>query len=297
MPVDAGAPAVALGAALNKPVAGEASHVLPPASAPAAHTDDEYGEMTTGAHQHIFDSFKLENGQVLEQVHVDYSTYGTLNAARDNVLVVCHALTGNANLHTWWGGLLGPARAFDTDRYFIVCANILGSCYGTTGPASPHPRDPNHRPYRHRFPNVTVRDTVHLHARLLTEVLHVTAIPCVVGGSLGGMQTLEWAASYPDLVQSFITIACGPDHSPWQIAFGEVQRQAIYADPCWQEGNYTAEAPPTRGLAVARQMAMVSYRTPQAYEHKFARRTNDRQGTSQCLLAQQALHGWLIAVV
>jgi homoserine O-acetyltransferase len=210
---------------------------MPLPQEPAPDADDEYGEMRADGHTHIFDAHRLENGSALQQVPVNYKTWGTLNPERDNALVVCHALTGNASLDSWWGDLLGPGRPFDTSRYFIVCANILGSCYGTCGPASVNPA--TQRPYGSAFPAVTVRDTVRLHARLLREALGVQSVACVVGGSLGGMQTLEWACCEPAMVRAVVAMACGADHAPWQIAYGESQRQAIYADTNWR-GTPTA---------------------------------------------------------
>eukprot|EP00730_Choanoeca_flexa_P015686 TRINITY_DN7258_c0_g1_i1.p1 TRINITY_DN7258_c0_g1~~TRINITY_DN7258_c0_g1_i1.p1 ORF type:complete len:427 (+),score=91.65 TRINITY_DN7258_c0_g1_i1:94-1374(+) len=259
-----------------------------PARGSVAHdNDDEYGNLEADGLNHIFDRVTTESGATLHEVAVNYKTFGKLNEAGDNAMIVCHALTGNASLDAWWGELLGPQRPFDTDKYFVVCANILGSCYGTCGPSSLNPK--TERPYGSQFPDVTVRDSVRLHARLVTEVLGVRQIHCVIGGSLGGMQTLEWAALEHDwrrnpttaprtfdssrgFVQRIVPMACGADHSAWQIAFGEAQRQAIYADPHWHGGDYFDQAAtPTAGLGVARQMAMISYRTPQAYRAKFGR--------------------------
>ena len=263
---------------------------------------DEYGELTSEGETFVKHDFVLENGFVFPFVQLRYQTYGTLNDARDNVLVVCHALTGNASLHSWWGNLLGDHKAFDTSKYFIVCCNILGSCYGSTNPQSINPK--TGIPYGKDFPNVSVRDTVRLQLLLLKEELQVRSIRSVIGGSFGGMQAMEFAVlegsscanntlsekhnnnnhnhnhnpatttttTTPTVadecyVRSVIPIACGAMHTAWQIAISEVQRQVIYADPLWNDDPFLA----TKGLDVARQMAMISYRTPQGYQTKFGR--------------------------
>lgn len=259
----------------------------------SAGMDDEYGEMTTDGHTYTHPSpFRLESGQYLPRAELRYMTYGTLNETRDNVLVVCHALTGNASLHSWWGDLLGPGRTFDTDRYFVVCCNILGSCYGSTGPVSVDggngegDREPGGA-YGIDFPDVSVQDTVKLQLHLLHDHLRLRSIKCVVGGSFGGMQAVEFAAqagspSSPfatasaagplPFVRSAVPIACGSHHTAWQIAVGEAQRQAIYADPKWRNGRPDPEDPALAGLSVARQIGMISYRTSRGYDAKFGRR-------------------------
>ena len=236
--------------------------------------NDEYGAMTDEGETYETPRFELESGAVLEPAVVRYQTYGTLNARRDNAMVVCHALTGNASLHSWWGGMLGPGKLFDPERYFVICANILGSCYGTSGPTSINPR--TGEPYGADFPDVTVRDTVKLHMQMVREGLGVRQVACVVGGSLGGMQTLEWAyMGGPKFVRAIIPMSCGPEHHPWQIGISETQRQAIYADPKWRGGHYPPDDPPRAGLSVARQIAMVSYRSHSAYSEKFGRKRVD----------------------
>ena len=223
----------------------------------------------SGMSKWICPSFTTESGVTLQQVAVSYQTYGQLNAAKDNVLVVCHALTGHAALHDWWGSLLGPGLAFDTSRYFVVCANLLGSCYGTAGPTEVNPA--TGQLWGADFPVVTVRDSVQLHQRLLFEGLGVSKVASAIGGSLGGMQALEWGFSGTDRVQSLVALACNAKHSAWQVAINHVQRQAIFADPNWLDGRYTAAAPPSSGLSIARQFAMISYRTQQVYQTKFGR--------------------------
>lgn len=263
-----------------------ASQEAAAAAVPVAAMKDEYGVMDDSGHTYVYGDgtspYPLECGDVLPAAQLRYQTYGELNAARDNVLVVCHALTGNASLHSWWGDLLGPGRAFDTDRYFVVCCNILGSCYGSTGPSSDNPHRPG-RTYGKDFPDVSVKDTVRLQLLMLQQDLRVNAVQAVIGGSFGGMQAMEYAAQAgsvtygeffdlrrPDrpFVRCVVPIACGAAHTAWQIGVSEVQRQAIYKDPHWN-GPHPEQA--TAGLEVARQLGMISYRTPVGYESKFGR--------------------------
>lgn len=232
--------------------------------------DDEYKQVAhAGAHSGVFrprGRLTLESGATLDGVEVAYTTYGTLNEARDNVLVLCHALTGDSLVHQYWDAMVAPRW---TDKYFVVCSNILGSCYGTTGPTSTNPA--TDKPYGPTFPAVSLRDAVALQKRLLQEELKVQQVHSVIGGSLGGMLTLEWAFEGEAFVKSFVAIACGSHQSGWQIGHGELQRQAIYLDPLYQNGAYDPATPPVQGLALARQMAMMSYRTHAAYTEKFGR--------------------------
>jgi len=260
--------------------AGDGGGPAASSAASSADLEDEYGDMDDSGDTHVIPLVRLECGAELRDVRVRYNTFGSLNAARDNVLVVCHALTGNARLDTWWGAMLGPGKAFDTDKYLVYCANILGSCYGSTGPRDEDPA--TGLPYGASFPAVTVRDTVAAHAAALTAPAEqggvgAASVACVIGGSFGGMQTLEWAAMFPHLVRAAMPIACGARHHAWQIAISECQRQAIRADPDWaataglpRPDGALALAP--RGLAIARMIAMVSYRTHAAFENKFGRR-------------------------
>ena len=240
---------------------------------------DEYGDMDSSGETFIVGGrgFQLECGRVLKGAQVRYRTYGTLNAAKTNAMVVCHALTGNAALDSWWGDMLGPGKLFDDTKYFIVCSNILGSCYGTTGPTEVNP-DTGKR-YGTTFPDVTIRDAVRLQIALVKEGLHIAQVAAVVGGSLGGMQALEWVLlGGPQFVKKAIVMCCGPAHTAWQIAISESQRQAIYADPKWKGGNYDPSAPPHSGLSVARQIAMFTYRSAPAYSTKFGRRLTNGKG-------------------
>ena len=210
--------------------------------------DDEYGSMTSdGLTYRIPGTFTLESGRTVEEVEVRYATYGTLNAGRTNCIVVCHALTGNHDLASWWGEMLGEGNVFDTSKFFIVCANMLGSCYGSSGPTSTAPARGER--YGASFPDITVRDSVRAHHAMVTHGCGVRGIACVVGGSLGGMQTLEWGALYgpssaEPCVRSLAALCCGAYHHAWQIGISETQRQAVYADPLWNGG--ASRAPPPR---------------------------------------------------
>ncbi|NLH10521.1 MAG: homoserine O-acetyltransferase, partial [Holophagae bacterium] len=209
-----------------------------------------------------------ECGATLPRVEIAYRTWGRLAAAGDNAVLVCHALTGSADVDTWWGQLLGPGRALDTDRDFVVCSNVLGSCYGTTGPASRRPGQ--RRRWGPDFPPITVRDMVHLQA-LLLEALDVRRLRLVIGGSLGGMQALEWAATFPARVDAIVSIAAPGRHSAWAIGLSEAQRAAIETDPFWEDGWYGPSTPPAAGLAAARMLAMCTYRSWESFAQRFGR--------------------------
>jgi len=232
--------------------------------------------MTTAAHSpvigttvHDLGEFELENGQILPEARIGYRSWGRLSATADNVVVVCHALTGSPDVDLWWPGLFGPGRSLDPDRDFIICCNVLGSCYGSTGPASPAPDGRGN--WGGAFPTVTVRDIVRSQRRLLDQ-LGVRGVRLVMGGSLGGMQALEWAVQ-DERVESAAVIAAPARHSAWSIAISEAQRTAVAADPRWCDGHYDPASPPVAGLAAARQMAMCSYRTPTSLGERFDRRT------------------------
>lgn len=243
--------------------------------------DDTFGDLPAFLSRHLsretrfFDlraPLMLESGEALNDVRIAYRTWGdAANAARSAVLI-CHALTGSADVDAWWPDIIGEGRAFDPRRDFIVCSNILGSCYGTTGPVSFRPG--TRERYRAGFPRVTVRDMVELQRHLLDH-LGVERLSVVTGPSLGGMQALEWAAMYPERVESIVPIGVGGRHSAWCIAMSEAQRHAIYADPHWLDGWYTDDAAPERGLAAARMMAVVSYRSWHSFERRFGRQRRD----------------------
>lgn len=225
----------------------------------------------------------LQSGQTLAPVTIAYETYGTLNAERSNAVLVCHALTGDhfvASQHPitgkpgWWSDLVGPGKVIDTDRFFVVCANVLGGCMGSTGPKEINPE--TGQPWGLTFPVITIRDMVQAQTRLIDH-LGIEKLFCVVGGSMGAMQVLEWAARYPERVFSAIPIAGSYRHSAQNIAFHEVGRQAIMADPDWAHGAYLAEdKKPRRGLSVARMAAHITYLSEAALHRKFGRRLQDR---------------------
>ncbi|MEM7048216.1 MAG: homoserine O-acetyltransferase [Acidobacteriota bacterium] len=204
----------------------------------------------------------LDSGERLASFRLAYRTWGQLDSRRSNAVLVCHALTGNADVDQWWPELLAEGRALDPRRDFVIASNVLGGCYGSTGPASPRPGCRRH--YGPNFPHLTIRDMVRAQARLL-EHLGVRRLSLVVGGSMGGMQVLEWAALYPQRVEAIAPICVSARHSPWCIAWSSAQRRAIETDPCWRGGWYCAEKGPEQGLAVARMMALVSYRSRQSF--------------------------------
>lgn len=212
--------------------------------------------------------FTLESHTQLSDVVVAYRTWGKLANAANRAILICHALTGSADVDAWWPGIVGADGAFDPETDYIVCSNILGSCYGTTGPLSPRPGSDER--YRADFPRITVRDMVHLQKRLLDH-LGVRQLELVTGPSLGGMQALEWAALYPDRVSSIVPIGVGGKHSAWCIGMSEAQRAAIYADADWNGGYYSDDRPPRQGLAAARMMAVCSYRSWPSFHRRFGR--------------------------
>lgn len=223
-------------------------------------------------------SFRLECGVTLAPVSVAYEMYGELNADASNVILVEHAFTGDAHAAGissedgkpgWWDPMIGPGKAFDTDKYCVICSNVLAGCRGTTGPASINPAIG--KPYGMSFPVTTIADMVRLQ-RALLDALGIRKLLSVAGGSMGGMQVLEWAVSYPDDVHSAIPIATTARHSAQQIAFNEVGRQAVMADPDWNQGDYYGGEPPRRGLAVARMVGHITYMSDESMREKFGRR-------------------------
>jgi len=212
--------------------------------------------------------FDLEGGGRLEQVTVAFRTWGRLNAAGDNAVLVCHALTGSADVDDWWGGLLGPGQALDPEVDFVVATNVLGGCYGTTGPGSPDPSGAGS--LGGDFPAITIRDQVQVQAEAL-KVLGVRGLRLVVGGSMGGMQALEWAAMEPLPVGAIAAIGAPASHSPWAVGLADAQRLAIRTDPAWRNGRYDPRTPPRQGLAVARMIAMCTYRSPGSFQLRFQR--------------------------
>jgi len=226
---------------------------------------------------HHDEPFQLESEAVLNKLVIAYETYGRLSEKKDNAILICHALSGDAHVagyHRgdekpgWWDDMVGPSKAFDTDKYFVICSNVIGGCKGTSGPASINPE--TGRPYGLSFPVVTIKDMVNVQ-RILLDHLGIERLLSVSGGSMGGMQALQWAVSYPDRVKSCIPIATTFKHSAQQIAFDEVGRQAIMADPNWRKGNYYGKKPPARGLAVARMIGHITYMSDKSMEKKFGR--------------------------
>ena len=211
--------------------------------------------------------YTLESGEELREVPLAYQTWGTLDDHGENVVVVGHSLTSSSDVGAWWAGLLGPGRALDTSRYFVICVNVVGSPYGSLSPITID--EAASKPYGPSLPQATVRDVVGMQKCLLDQ-LGVRRIAFAIGGSMGGMQALEWAY-YGDYVRALVPIGVGACHSPWCIAFSEAQRQAIYADAAWQGGWYTADNPPQGGLAAARMIAMISYRSFGSFVDRFGR--------------------------
>jgi homoserine O-acetyltransferase len=229
---------------------------------------------------------KLDSGQALDRVTVAYETYGALNADKSNAILVHHALTGDQHVASphpitgkpgWWNRMVGPGKPIDTDRFHVICANVIGSCMGSTGPAS---EAADGRPYGMRFPVITVRDMVRAQVALL-DALGIARLHAVVGGSMGGMQALSFAANFPGRTARVLAIATSARHSAQNIAFHEVGRQAIMADPNWQGGGYYGTGKtPDKGLAVARMAAHITYLSEAGLTDKFGRRLQDRQARS-----------------
>jgi homoserine O-acetyltransferase len=230
------------------------------------------------------DGLALDSGAVLAPLAVAYRTYGRLNAARSNAVMICHALTGDqyvAEAHPttgkpgWWDTLVGPGKPVDTNRFFVICANVLGGCMGSSGPAeemTDAEGKPLGRPWGIEFPSVTIRDMVRAQKRLVDH-LGIPRLLAVVGGSMGGMQVLEWAATYPEMVVAAAPIACASYHSAQNIAFHEVGRAAIHGDPDWMRGRYWEDGRiPAKGLSVARMVAHITYLSEAALGRKFGRR-------------------------
>lgn len=233
-----------------------------------------------------FDSIATDGGVLIAPVDVAYETYGTLNARKTNAVLIEHAFTGDAHAAGvsadggkpgWWDNMIGPGKAFDTNQYFVICANVLGGCKGTTGPSSINPE--TGKPYAMSFPMITIGDMVRLQKKLVNH-LGIERLLAVAGGSMGGMQVLEWAVRYPDCVACAFPIATTGRHSAQQIAFNEVGRQAIMADPDWNEGNYYGAKLPARGLSVARMVGHITYMSDDSMKEKFGRRFKNKEGLS-----------------
>jgi len=222
----------------------------------------------------------MRSGETLDGFTLAYETYGTLNADHSNAILICHALSGDSHVagyytHDsdeapgWWDEAVGPGKMFDTDRFYVICSNVIGGCQGSSGPSSPAP---DGKPYALRFPFVTVPDMVQAQRHLM-DTLGIERLFAVAGGSMGAMQALQWSVDFPERVGSVLFIASTPRSSPQAIALNEIGRQAIYADPNWNRGDYYDQTPPNAGLAVARMVGHISYMSEQSLERKFGRRT------------------------
>ncbi len=232
----------------------------------------------------VLDTLPLTNGDALAPVMIAFERWGTLAPAHDNVILLCHALTGDAHARDdaheddpragWWNPLIGPGKVFDTNRFCVICSNILGGCYGTTGPTSLHPADG--QPYRLRFPLISVGDMVHAQAALL-RALGISRLYAVAGGSVGGLQALEWAIAAPMRVERAIIIAASPRLGTRGLAIDDIARQAIMGDPAWNGGDYPADGGPVIGLGIARMLGMLTYTSPEGLDQRFGRQLADRE--------------------
>ncbi|WP_407423368.1 homoserine O-acetyltransferase [Methanobrevibacter sp.] len=235
----------------------------------------------------IDEPFILESGKSLEKITVAYETYGELNNEKNNAILVCHALTGDAHAagwHVgdkkpgWWEIVIGPGKVLDTEKYFIICSNVLGGCKGTTGPSSINPLTGEE--YGLDFPVITIKDMVDVQ-KVLVDSFGINQLYAVVGGSMGGMQVLQWAVSYPEMMKKAIPIATTARSSPQQIAFNEVGRQSIFSDPNWNKGNYYGTGKiPKNGLSVARMIAHITYLSDESMYIKFGRDLQDKDEIS-----------------
>jgi homoserine O-acetyltransferase len=228
--------------------------------------------------------FKTETGATLPELEIAYNTYGNLNGSADNVIWVCHALTANSDVEAWWPGMVGEGLLFDTSKFFVVCANVLGSCYGTTGPASVNPE--TGRPWLRDFPLITVRDLVNVH-EILRKFLGIKSIHSIIGASIGGYQALEYTIMFPELIQRLILLASGTKQTPWALAFSESMRLAMEADQTFASGQPDGGK---KGLKAARSIALISYRTAEAY-NQTQKENDDEKLTSFKAATYQAYQG------
>lgn len=227
------------------------------------------------------DELLLESGQKLGGITIAYETYGKLTEKKDNAILVLHAFSGDAHaagFHKdddkpgWWDAMIGPSKAFDTAKYFVICTNVIGGCMGSTGPSSIDPA--TNKPYGLNFPIITIADMVNAQKKVV-DSFGIKKLLSVAGGSMGGMQVLQWFALYPDFVASAIPIAATMKHSPQQIAFNEVGRQSVMGDVAWSNGHYYEGTPPERGLAVARMIGHITYMSDKSMQEKFSRKLKD----------------------
>jgi homoserine O-acetyltransferase len=247
-----------------------------------------------------FEPLALESGALLGPLTLAYETYGTFNARRDNAILLLHALSGDAHAagrHSlsdrkpgWWDSMVGPGRAFDTDRYFVICSNVIGGCQGSTGPASTNPA--TGRPYGASFPIVTIGDMVRAQIRLV-EDLGIERLHAVAGGSMGGFQALEWAVAHPERLRGALLLATSARHSTQSIAWNAIGRRAIVSDPNWRSGDYYGQEPPADGLALARMIGHITYLSDVSLERKFGRAYQGGPGPRFTLAQEFALESYL----
>jgi homoserine O-acetyltransferase len=243
---------------------------------------------------------QLESGATLGPVTLAYETYGVLNAQRDNAILLLHALSGDAHAagyHSatdrkpgWWDSMVGPGRAFDTNKYFVICSNVIGGCVGSTGPGSINPA--TGKPYGASFPVITIGDMVRAQVRLI-DCLKIERLHAVAGGSMGGFQALEWATAYPDRVGSVILLATAARHSPQSVAWNAIGRRAIMSDPNWRNGDYYGHQAPEDGLAVARMIGHVTYLSDTSFEQKFGRSYQSQHAPRYTLEQEYAVESYL----
>ena len=239
--------------------------------------------LTETQYYNISDDLILESSDRLKEATIAYETYGKLNKEKSNAILVCHALSGDAHVAGWhegdrkpgwWDMVIGPGKCLDTEKYFIICSNVIGGCKGSTGPSSINPK--TGKPYGLDFPIITILDMVNAQKKLIDH-LGINQLFAVVGGSMGGMQVLQWCVSYPEMVRLAIPIATAANSSPQQIAFNEVGRQAIISDPKWKNGSYYSEKIPKEGLGLARMIAHITYLSNESMYEKFGRRLQDKE--------------------
>ncbi len=245
-------------------------------------------------------NFTLQCGEKLEEMTIAYETYGTLNSENSNAILVLHALTGDSHAAGfykdsdekpgWWDIVIGPGKTIDTDRYFVICSNIIGGCMGSTGPSSTIPGKT--RSYNMNFPVITVTDMVRCQKKLMDH-LNIKQLLSVIGGSLGGMQAMEWSVRYPDMVKSVIPLATTMKHSALAIAFNEVARHAIKSDPEWNNGNYSDESKPDTGLSVARMIGHITYLSDESMRKKFGRKLQNKKDLSFTFDSQFQVESYL----
>jgi homoserine O-acetyltransferase len=272
------------------------------ASSTPSCRDDQPGSVGIVKRQYVHFAYPLQLrcGKSLESFVLAYETYGTLNADRSNVILICHALSGDSHVagyYTddpnekpgWWDDAVGPGKMFDTDRFFVICSNVIGGCQGSTGPSS---IAPDGKPYALRFPIITVADMVQAQRHLI-DYLGIDRLFAVTGGSMGGMQALQWAVDLPDRVGAVLFLASTPRSSTQSIAFNEVGRQAIYADPGWKNGDYYGEPQPAAGLSVARMIGHITYMSETSLEQKFGRRLQNGAALSYSFETDFAVESYL----